>query len=392
LNKTTNTANPMVKALVLGVALICVLALAALVAPAWSNAKTAGELQSSIANKRAKADALSSDVQSMSSKIQGLRGRIAQLQARQNSIEVDLDRKVSREQQIAGDLDKSRSRLAWLKRKLARSRTVLAKRIVSVYKQGEPSFVTIVLESDGFAEMVERTTYLREIARQDDKVITEVTVLKGATKKETVRLAGLEKEAAQLVAVVKSRRDEVAGAKNELASRRNSLASAVSSRKSKIAVISKSIRHDEEDLNAMSASNGQVMSFLQDDGPIKKGSGRFDYPLNGQFTSPFGYRWGKLHAGIDLAVPVGTPIHAADGGTVRYAGWMDGYGNYTCIQHTASLSTCYGHQSSISVHVGQSVSKGQVIGHSGNTGHSTGPHLHFEVRVNGTPVDPMSYL
>src|SRR3954447_13148410 len=163
----------MVKALVLSAALTGAAMLVLLAAPAWSGAKTAGELQSSIANKRAKAAALSSDVQSMSSKIQGLRGRIAQLQSKQNSIEVDLDRKVSREQRIAGDLDKSRSRLAWLKRKLSHSRSVLKKRVVAVYKQGEPSFITIVLESDGFAEMVERTTYLREIARQDNAIIAE---------------------------------------------------------------------------------------------------------------------------------------------------------------------------------------------------------------------------
>lgn len=363
-----------------------------LAAPAWSSAKTAGELQSSIANKRAKASAISSDVQSMSSKIQGLRGRIAQLQSKQNKIEVDLDRKVSREQQIQGDLDKSRSRLAWLRKKLAHSRSVLKKRLISVYKQGEPSFVTIVLESDGFAEMIERSTYLSEIAKQDNKIITEVTVFKKQAKKETIRLASLEKEAAQLVAVVKGRRDEVSGAKNELAAKRSTLASAVSSRKSKLAVISKSIRNDEEDLSAMSASNGEVVSVLQNDGPVKRGTGRFDYPLNGQFTSPFGQRWGKLHAGIDISVPVGTPVHASDGGTVRLAGMMGGYGNYTCIQHTSSISTCYAHQSSISVSVGQSVTKGQVIGLSGNTGHSTGPHMHFEVRVNGSPVDPMGYL
>ena len=103
-------------------------------------------------------------------------------------------------------------------------------------------------------------------------------------------------------------------------------------------------------------------------------------------------RWGRLHAGIDMPMPEGTALRAADSGSVAIAGWVGGYGNYTCIQHGGSLSTCYGHQSSIAVSVGQSVSQGQVIGNSGNTGNSTGPHLHFEVRVNGSPVDPLGYL
>jgi murein DD-endopeptidase MepM/ murein hydrolase activator NlpD len=95
---------------------------------------------------------------------------------------------------------------------------------------------------------------------------------------------------------------------------------------------------------------------------------------------------------MDIGVPTGTPIHAADGGRVAIASWAGGYGNYTCIQHSATLSTCYGHQSAFKVHVGEQVTQGQVIGLSGSTGHSTGPHLHFEVRVNGAVQNPMNYL
>jgi murein DD-endopeptidase MepM/ murein hydrolase activator NlpD len=118
------------------------------------------------------------------------------------------------------------------------------------------------------------------------------------------------------------------------------------------------------------------------------------WPVNGPITSPFCERraWEACHPGIDIGVPAGTPIRAADGGRVVIAGWVGGYGNYTCIQHTASLSTCYGHQSAILVHVGQVVAQGQLIGLVGSTGASTGPHLHFEVRINGVPVDPLPYL
>ncbi|HEV7208780.1 MAG TPA: peptidoglycan DD-metalloendopeptidase family protein [Mycobacteriales bacterium] len=127
------------------------------------------------------------------------------------------------------------------------------------------------------------------------------------------------------------------------------------------------------------------------------GRGGLIYPVDGPITSGFGYRLDPvtgqyaLHAGVDFGVSVGTPIRAAKAGTVIYAGQETGYGNYTCIDHGGGFSTCYAHQSVINVSVGQSVGQGDVIGLSGNTGYSTGPHLHFETRVNGNPVDPMQY-
>jgi murein DD-endopeptidase MepM/ murein hydrolase activator NlpD len=129
-----------------------------------------------------------------------------------------------------------------------------------------------------------------------------------------------------------------------------------------------------------------------DAGPIRRGSGDFIWPINGQFTSPFGQRWGRLHAGIDLAAPTGRPIRAAASGRVILAAPTGGYGNYTCIAHNSSISTCYAHQSRFGARVGESVRQGDVIGYVGNTGHSFGAHLHFEVRIGGRPVDPMDYL
>jgi murein DD-endopeptidase MepM/ murein hydrolase activator NlpD len=128
------------------------------------------------------------------------------------------------------------------------------------------------------------------------------------------------------------------------------------------------------------------------------GRGGLIMPTTGVFTSPFGYRTDPLgrgtrfHAGQDIGAAMGTPILAATAGTVAYAGWESGYGNYTCIDRGSGFATCYGHQSKIMVSVGQVVTQGQQIGLVGSTGNSTGPHLHFEVRLNGVPVDPMPYL
>jgi murein DD-endopeptidase MepM/ murein hydrolase activator NlpD len=127
-------------------------------------------------------------------------------------------------------------------------------------------------------------------------------------------------------------------------------------------------------------------------GPVTQGSGGLVWPVNGPVVSPFGMRWGRLHAGVDIAVGSGTPIRAADSGRVVLMGWVGGYGNYTCIQHTGSLSTCYAHQSSFATSNGANVGQGQVIGYVGCTGHCFGDHLHFETRVGGSPVDPMGYL
>ena len=116
------------------------------------------------------------------------------------------------------------------------------------------------------------------------------------------------------------------------------------------------------------------------------------WPVDGPITSPFGMRWGRLHAGIDIGVGFGTPIRAAAGGTVIHAGWLGGYGNLVVLDHGGGLSTAYGHQQAIYVTVGEAVGQGEVVGEVGSTGNSTGPHLHFEVRIAGNPVDPLGYL
>ncbi|MGI8595041.1 MAG: M23 family metallopeptidase [Solirubrobacteraceae bacterium] len=151
-----------------------------------------------------------------------------------------------------------------------------------------------------------------------------------------------------------------------------------------------------EDLVAQQKAQKAVRAALASGRyPVSFGSGRLSWPLPAAYTtvsSPFGPRGGRLHAGIDIPAPIGTPIRAADTGTVVIAGSTGGYGNYTCIQHTKSLSTCYAHQSRILVSPGEDVKKGQLIGQVGNTGNSTGPHLHFETRIGGKPINPVGFF
>jgi murein DD-endopeptidase MepM/ murein hydrolase activator NlpD len=121
-------------------------------------------------------------------------------------------------------------------------------------------------------------------------------------------------------------------------------------------------------------------------------TGGFVWPLSGVLTSPFGPRDGRLHAGLDIAAPTGTPAGAAAGGIVSFAATQSGYGNIVIVEHPGGTSTAYAHLSKISVVVGQIVSAGQQVGLVGTTGHSSGPHLHFEIRENGHAVDPLPKL
>lgn len=137
----------------------------------------------------------------------------------------------------------------------------------------------------------------------------------------------------------------------------------------------------------------KVMYRGTKDPPPRKGTGVFSRPVTrGPVTSEFGWRWGRRHNGIDIGIPIGTDVHAADGGVVIFAGTQSGYGKVVKIDHGANLISIYAHNSKLYVKKGDKVFKGQTISASGNTGVSTGPHLHFEIRKNGTPVNPRNYL
>jgi murein DD-endopeptidase MepM/ murein hydrolase activator NlpD len=266
---------------------------------------------------------------------------------------------------------------------------------VQLYKEGRPDLASVILEADGFAQLIERGEYVGRLAEKDRQIIGIVADAKQEATSTERRLSTLEARQQRVAATVAARRNQIARVRGNVASTQDSLRSVRNEKRSLLSSVKVARKELEEDLSAMQAQQARISGALNTSiaaGPVKQGTGRFVYPMNGTFTSPFGMRWGRLHAGIDIAGPIGTPIRAADGGRVAIAGVVSGYGNYTCIQHGNGLSTCYGHQSSIGVSVGQTVKKGQVIGLCGNTGHSTGPHLHFEVRINGNPVNPMSYL
>ena len=362
-------------------------------------------LQSRIEEKRRQIDekkrrerVLTTTIQSYSRRIDVLQGDITTLQARQVAIEADLARKRAELERIQDDLRRERIRIVKLRARLADARAALSERLVQLYKADEPDVVTVILEADGFADLLERTEFMQRVSRQDTQIIGRVRDAKADAIESEKRLDALEARQREVTAIVARRHQEVVAIKDRLVDQRDQYQDVRYDKNQALVSTREDRRHLEGHLASLEKEQAKIQARLAGSngpvgsGPIRQGSGSMIWPINGTFTSPFGYRWGRLHAGIDIAAPEGTPIRAADSGTVVLAAWTGGYGNYTCVSHGGAISTCYGHQSRFGTSAGANVSQGQVIGYVGNTGHSFGAHLHFEVRVNGVPQDPMGYL
>jgi peptidoglycan DL-endopeptidase CwlO len=351
-----------------------------------------------IARKKGRERVLTTTISTFTQRINALEGDIRTLQARQVRIEADL---ADKRRELAGLQDRLRQErilLVKLRARLAESRAALSDRLVARYKADEPDVVTVILESNGFADLLERTEFMQRVSQQDVRIIDRVRTAKAEAVAAERKLQGLEERQRQVTAVVARRAQEVAAIKGSLVDRQQQYKT-VKDGKTQALVSTRHQRRDlEGDLAALEKEQAAVLAKLTaaqgggSGGPIRAGSGSMIWPVNGPVVSPFGMRWGRLHAGVDIAVPAGTPIRAADSGRVVLLGWTGGYGNYTCVSHGGPLSTCYAHQSAYATSMGANVSKGQVIGRVGCTGHCFGDHLHFEVRVNGAPVDPMGYL
>jgi murein DD-endopeptidase MepM/ murein hydrolase activator NlpD len=346
---------------------------------------------------RGREQVLTSDISALSGRISTLSGQIAVLQRKESRAQAVLDERRAELARVRARYEKEYVRYVRLRKELAKAQGVLAKRLVAIYKSDEPDLLTVVLEADGFDDLLVRADYLSRIGKQDSEIVGRVKALKEESERKKELLEALKKRAEAAVAEIAAKRHELAVARAGIQSRQADLSAARSQKRGSLANTRDTENELEEDLAAQEAASAQVQAQLQGSGgrapagPIRQGS-HFIWPVNGPVVSPFGMRWGRLHAGVDIAVPSGTPIRAAGSGTVAIAGWVGGYGNYTCINHGGGIATCYGHQSSIGVSVGQHVRQGQVIGTVGCTGHCFGPHVHFEVRINGQPVDPMGYL
>jgi murein DD-endopeptidase MepM/ murein hydrolase activator NlpD len=356
-----------------------------------------------IGRKKGTERVLTTQISGYNRRIRRLQSKIGTLQTRQQRVQVDLDAKRAELERLRGELRSERARLVRLRARLNETRAQLRLRLVEIYKAEPPDIVTVILNSDGFNDLLERTEFIRRISDQDRRIVTLVRDAKADAVTSEKKLAKLEARQRLVTAIVQKRRDEIAGVKMDLIGTRVGYTRTKNGKAAALSTV-RADRHELEDhVDSLEAASNKIAGQLAaaqgqyaGDLPIRRGSGSMIWPVNGPITGAFGeQRPGHIHAGIDIAAGEGTPIHAADAGRVvlmQGIGASGGYGNYTCVQHTATMSTCYAHQSRFGTSMGARVGKGQVIGYVGNTGHSFGAHLHFEVRINGVPTNPLSYL
>lgn len=371
----------LLSAVTCAVLVVCAGALAAGSAPAQTLQQRLSATEDKLSQVEKQEGVLSTEISATSERISTLEAEVAELRNKEATVAAELAAKQA-------ELDDARARLVELRSRLQRAIALLEDRLIAIYKTGEPDLLTVVLDADGFDDVLERTEYLERLEDQDSSIVGRVRELRD--------------EMAALVATVKAARDEIARRKAELErtraeleQRSAELASARAQQRQELGSVREQKEQLEGDLSAISEKIEDQLSEISGGnlpaGPIRGGSSGFIWPVNGPVTSGFGYRWGRMHEGIDIGVPAGTPIRAVKSGEIVLAAPTSGYGNYTCISHGGGLSSCYAHQSSFARTSG-SISQGSILGYVGCTGHCFGDHLHFEVRINGSAVDPLGYL
>jgi murein DD-endopeptidase MepM/ murein hydrolase activator NlpD len=370
----------------------------------------AEDLQSQLEAKQSKLEkveerkgVLTTTISHFGDEIDRLTAEVADIRTREAAVRERLVAKQAELDRAVAELNTARDRLQRLRAHLERALTALRERLVAMYEMGSPDVVSVIVGSTSMDDLAARAEYLNRLHGMDEAVVGRVRDLRDQVKRLVGRLRTTKDR-------IEKARDAIAAEKDALTTARAALqshqAELVSVRADRVAALKKIRAHEEELDGSVAEIQAKIAAELAATGstplpagPIQGGSGGLIWPVDGPVVSGFGPRTingsYEYHPGIDIAVPEGTPIRAAATGTVNLQqseAESGGYGNYTCIDHGGGLSTCYAHQSSFAVSLGQSVSQGDIIGYTGCTGYCFGPHLHFEVRINGSVTDPMGYL
>jgi murein DD-endopeptidase MepM/ murein hydrolase activator NlpD len=359
-------------------------------------------LSDSIHAARQKEAGLRNQIQDVTSRIRTLEHEVGDVSTRLDSLQADLALHQERLDKLTQLFQLQTQKLHFLQRQYQASIERLNRRLVDIYETDDIDMISVVLSAESFQDMLDQIDYLKQIGSLDKRIAHAVGEAKQQMKQAQVRTRKVKASVESETRVISARADQQRSVRNELVSAQGRLSDIRRQKKVSLDTLSADERAEASEMDALQAQSASLGAQIvaaqraaspsSSPGDTTPSHAGFIWPVSGPVTSSFGFRWGRMHEGIDIGVSSGTPIHAAASGTVIYCGWMEGYGNLVVIDHGNGLATAYAHQSAIAVTCGQGVSQGSTIGYVGSTGHSTGPHLHFEVRVNGAPVDPLGYL
>ena len=332
-----------------------------------------------------KLDALESNRDDLQSEIDAVQKRIDETQAEINKAEKEIEKK---EQEFDGVYEE------------------YCQRLRAMYISGNVSMLEVLLESGDISSILTRAEMVKSVSEQDSATLDDLMTKMEEINKEREELANNKIQLGKDKDGLNSRKqelqksiDEYNSSKAELNAEVEECNAALASLDDKRSEVKETIDTNQEQKRQIEA---EINNALSGSGSNKPGSGNYN-PGTGQLAYPTSYRQisagypnysnGSYHGGVDWPCPTGTAVHASDSGVVVIAKKLTySYGQYILIDHGNGLSTLYAHNSSLVVGVGDKVSKGQIIAYSGESGNATGPHVHFEVRLNGTRVNPMSYL
>jgi murein DD-endopeptidase MepM/ murein hydrolase activator NlpD len=339
-------------------------------------------LRSDIEQAKAEEGVLSNEISDASSRIDALEGDIGVLSDRLAVLESELAAHQATLERLQARYREQTEHLERLTQEHAIAQRRLGERLVELYKTGEASELEILLQAQSFSDLLDQLDYFQAIGEQDKALVDSIKRIQVEVRAARLETARIKGEVAEETQVLAEKTAAERAARAQLIAQQAALAAARDNKQGLLAGLREGRHDDQENLEEMLAASAAVAAQIREAQasapPPSSGSGGspsasgFIWPVSGPVTSGFGWRWGRMHEGIDT-------------------GWMSGYGNISIIDHGGGIATAYAHQTAIAVG-GGSVSQGQVIGSVGTTGFSTGCHLHFEVRVNGSPVDPLGYL
>jgi murein DD-endopeptidase MepM/ murein hydrolase activator NlpD len=384
---------------VVTVALASVLALSSMVATGAPDDNRAQQLQEQIGEASAQEAAAIAELDAIRARKSTVDARVAELDAQLSSAQARLAPLVAEAERLAqsyailqGKVDRTQAKLESAKHDFE----VSAAEQYRSARRGSAYDIALAAPPD---ELVQQKKYLDRVSQERDDVVQRVDRLRKRLETQRAALEAEKAKADTAAAEAQAVRDELASLRTEIEPARAEAAQQEQAEANVVASIQAQKTDFEAELASLQAASDSISARLRAIGAASGEAGDCQArPVPGEIGSPFGPRYHpvlhytRMHTGADMRAGSGTPIHACRGGEVVIAGGQGGYGNAVVINHEGGMATLYAHQSSIAASVGQTVAPGDIIGYVGSTGMSTGPHLHFEVRLSGNPVDPAPYL